>query len=141
MNEIPSWWLIVSGIFFAFGTLFLIVLIFVSLQLKKMVEELKPKIESISTRVDAIGKNVEELTSHVKTTAESVGGKAKSVASSVESIAQLASGTFEKFSPYVVGALTVMKLFSGFMQVRRSMAPAKALEEPKKGKSRKGRAA
>jgi len=141
MNEIPTWWLAVSGAFYFFGTLFMIVLIFVSLQLVKMTKELKPKIDSISARVDAIGKNVEELTEHVKSTAETVGGRAKNVSASVESIAQLAAGTFERFSPYVVGAMTAMKLVSGFMQMRRTMAPARALDEPKPAKRGKGKAA
>jgi uncharacterized protein YoxC len=138
MNEIPSLWLWLSGAFFFFATLFMIVLIVVSLQLVKLTKELKPKIESISARVDAIGKNLEELTAHVKVTAESVGGRAQNVAHSVESIAQLASGTFERFSPYVVGAMTAMKLVSGFLQMRRSMAPAKVLDESPKAKRRKG---
>jgi hypothetical protein len=131
MNEVSTGlintWLIVSLIFFILNIgLFIGLLIFMS-NLMKWMKEMKPKIEAIGTRVEAIGKNVEELTEHVKTTAESVGGKAKSVATSVDSIAHLASTTFERFSPYVMGALTAMKLFSGFVQMKRSIAP-KSLE-------------
>jgi len=120
-------WLIVSLIFFLFAIGVLITLLVVMLKLIKMVQELKPKIDSLTSRVDSIGKNLEELTAHVKVTAESVGGRARNVATSVDSIASLASSTFERFAPYVTGAMAAMRLFSGFMQMRRSMAP-KALE-------------
>jgi hypothetical protein len=144
MNDVPAGlvetWIWFSLVFFFLNICLFIGLLVFTVKLMGFMKEMKPKIESISTRVDAIGKNVEELTAHVKTTAESVGGKAQSVATSVDSIAHLASTTFEKFSPYVMGALAAMRLFSGFMQMRRSLAP-KSLEvvstktKVKKGKS------
>lgn len=140
MNEIPAWWMYVSGAFFVVNLIFFCVLIYLAFFMIGWMKEMKPKIDSLSTRVDSIGKNVEELTQHVKTTAEAVGGKAQHVASSVESIAQLASMTFERFTPYVAGGLAAMKLLSGFMAMRRTMAPEKgqmALEDGHKGKRRK----
>lgn len=140
----PDWWLYVSAAFFIVNLLLFCVLIYLIFFLIGWMKEMKPKIDSLSTRVDAIGKNVEELTEHVKTTAEAVGGKAQHVATSVESIAQLASMTFERFTPYVAGGLAAMKLLSGFMAMRRTMAPSreqKALGEGHKGKRRKASAA
>lgn len=140
----PEWWLYVSAAFFVVNLLLFCVLIYLIFFLIGWMKEMKPKIDSLSTRVDAIGKNVEELTEHVKTTAEAVGGKAKHVASSVETIAELASLTFERFTPYVAGGLAAMKLLSGFMAMRRTMAPEKtvlALEDGKKMKRRRGSAA
>lgn len=143
MNEVPSWlintWLVFSLIFFILNIgLFIGLLVFLS-NLGKWMKEMKPKIESISTRVDTIGKNVEELTEHVKHTAETVGGRAQSVASSVDSIASLASSTFERFSPYVVGAMTAMKLISGFVQMRRSLAPKSLEVTTQKTKVKRGK--
>jgi hypothetical protein len=131
MNDVSpglvNTWLIVSLIFFALNIVLFLALTILAFTLMKWMKEMKPKIESISNRVDAIGKNVEELTDHVKNTAESVGGRAKSVATSVDAIAHLAANTLERFSPYVGGALAAMRLLSGFVQMRKTMAP-KTLE-------------
>ena len=140
MNDVPTGlietWIWFSLIFFLLNICLFIGLLVFMTKLMAFMKEMKPKIESISNRVDTIGKNVEELTQHVKTTAESVGGKAQHVASSVEAIAQLASSTFERFAPYVGGAMAAMKLLSGFMQMRRTMAP-KSIEALKKSKRSK----
>jgi hypothetical protein len=139
MTEVPTIWLWVSGLFFFFGLLLFMALGVFVVFLIKWMKEMKPKIESISNRVDAIGKNVEELTEHVKATTASVGGRAQSVAASVDSIASLASSTFERFSPYVAGAMTAMKLISGFVQMRKSMSP-KALESQReKTRTKRGK--
>lgn len=136
---LATWWLIISMVFFLFGIGVLITLLVVMLKLVKMVQELRPKIETLTTRVDSIGKNLEELTAHVKVTAESVGGKAQSVATSVDSIAHLAANTFERFAPYIGGALAAMKLFSGFMQMKRSMAPKSLEVTTKETKIKRGK--
>jgi hypothetical protein len=145
MNDVSpgliNTWLIVSLIFFSLNIILFLALTIFAFKLMKWMQEMKPKIESISTRVDAIGKNVEELTAHVKSTAESVGGKAKSVATSVDAIAHLAANTFERFSPYIGGALAAMKLVGGFMQMRRTMEKPKALGPEKKSKKDKAHAA
>ena len=145
MNEVPTGlietWIWFSLIFFFLNICLFIGLLVFMVKLMGFMKEMKPKIESISTRVDAISKNVEELTQHVKATAETVGAKTKSVATSVDSIAHLASTTFERFSPYVMGALAAMRLFSGFMQMRRTLAP-KAIEvTTEKTKVKRGKSA
>lgn len=133
-------WIWMSIAFFFLNICVLVGLAVFMVKLNGLMKEIKPKVEAIGARVEAIGKNVEELTEHVKSTAESVGGKAKSVATSVDSIAQLASSTFERFSPYVMGALTAMKLFSGFMQMRRTIAPKSLEVTTQKTKVKRGKA-
>lgn len=148
MNQVsPSlvqWWLGISIAFFILNILLFIGLIVFLIALMKWMKEMKPKIDAIGTRVEAIGKNVEELTEHVKSTAETVGGKAKSVATSVDSIAHLASTTFEKFSPYVVGALTAMRLVRAALEMKRGLSVSKATSrkalEDGKGKTKRGKA-
>jgi len=143
MNDVSpgliNTWLIVSLVFFALNIVLFLALTILAFSLMKWMKEMKPKIESISNKVDSIGKNVEELTAHVKATAENVGGRAQSVASSVDAIAHLAANTFERFSPYVGGALAAMKLFSGFMQMRSSMAPKSLEVTTKETKVKRGK--
>ena len=143
MNDVSpgliNTWLIVSLVFFALNIVLFLALTILAFSLMKWMKEMKPKIESISTKVDSIGKNVEELTQHVKTTAENVGGRAQSVATSVDAIAHMAANTFERFAPYIGGAMAAMKLFSGFMQMRQSMAPKSLEVTTKETKVKRGK--
>lgn len=141
MNDMPQWWIYVSGAFFLVNLLLFATLIYLVLFLIGWMKEMKPKIDALSKRVDAIGQNVEEISVHVKATAETVGGRAKSVATSVDSIAHMASTTFEKFSPLVVGAMTAMRLVKAYGEMRKGMSPAQATSkralEPSKRRNRK----
>ena len=149
MNEVNpgliQTWIWISMFFFIVNIALFASLIFLVFMLIKWMKEMKPKIDAISTRVESIGQNVEEISVHVKATAETVGGRAKSVATSVDSIAHMASTTFEKFSPLVVGALTAMRLVKAYGEMRRGMTPAqatskKALENGRAKRAKTGKA-
>jgi hypothetical protein len=135
MTEIPSWWLIVSAIFFVVNIVFFIGLTFALFKIVQVMQTFGPKVNAIAQRVDQIGHKVEELTTSVKETAESLGGRAKSVAGSVDLIAHTASKQFEKFSPLIVGVLTTLKLLKAVQEYRRghdvAEATTKAATEPK----------
>lgn len=129
MTEIPTWWLVASGIFFILNTLLFIVLGICAVFLLKFVTGLKPKIESLEssiqglvTKVHGVADRVEEVAASVKTTVEGVGGRAKSVVGSAELVAQSASRQFERFSPFVIGAMTAIRLVKALSDARAGMA-------------------
>ena len=116
----------------------------------KIAEELKPKVDEISTKVtsltttvEGIAHKVEELAESLRENVDSVGGKTKGILNSAESIAQTASRQFERFSPYMVGALTGIRLIKSLYELNRGKNPAeattrKAIEKtPVKGKRRR----
>lgn len=127
MNELPGWWLALSGFFFIANILLMGALVYVLLiVVPSYLRKLQPRVDSIAAKVDAIGHKVEQLATTTTATVETVGSRAKSVAGSVDSIAHTASKQFERFSPFIVGALTAIKLVRALSEVQRGKSVAKA---------------
>ncbi len=133
MNDIPTWWLylwlILSGVFFLLNIVFFGAMAFALFKLASVVSALAPKVTEMSAKVDslihkveAVATRLEELATSVKDNVDNVGAKASGVIGSVELIAQSVSKQFERFSPFLVGAMTAMRLI-------------KSLNEMKKGRS------
>lgn len=145
-NEIPTWWLILSGAFFAFNLLFLAALTFLALRMAGFMQELKPKVDELNTKVNAlivqvqdVTKKVEAVANQVSESVNEVSGRAKGVVGSAELVAQSASRQFEKFSPFVVGAVTAMRLVRALNDIRGGRNAKEATRgrnfnrKPKKG--------
>lgn len=136
----PDIYLWLSGAFFLINIVFFVVLIIVLLELKKFLIEVRPKVNELSTKVNGlvtqvelVAKKVEEVASNVAVTTAELGGRAKGVVGSVELVAQSASRQFERFSPFVVGAMTAMRLVRALSDIRGGRKPSEAL----KGKNMK----
>jgi hypothetical protein len=146
-SQIPTWWLVVSGIFFALNVLFLIALTIVMLALAKVIVAMKPKLTSLESsvqslveKVSSIASNVEDLSATVKTTIEKVGGSAQVVAGNAQLVSQTASREFEKFSPLVVGAIAtirVMTALNDFRLNRKAKAEGKSVKHDGKSGAKK----
>jgi predicted PurR-regulated permease PerM len=137
-----NWFYILGIVFFVVNTLFFIVMAFVMFKLVQVAQNIQPKVEQLTNRVESIGQQVEELSENVKTTVSQLGGRAQSVATSVDNIAHVASRQFEKFSPFIVGAMTAIRLVKALNEVRQGRSIAKAttqknLDPEKKAKDTK----
>lgn len=135
-NDIPNWWLIVSALFFVANLVFFIVLAYLGVTLVRVLKETKPKVDEISTKVSAlvtkveqVAVRVEEVANSVKETVDNVGGRAKGVVGSAELVAQSASRQFERFSPFVVGAMTAMRLVKALNEMRHGRSAASATKK------------
>lgn len=120
--EVPTWWLVLSGIFFVMNIVLFGALAFAAIKLVGILKDLTPRIVAIEGQVQDLIKKVQDLTHNLQETVSSIGGRAKGVVGSAEGVAQSASRQFERFSPFVIGALTAIRL-------------VKALNESKKGRS------
>lgn len=128
MQEVPTWWLAISAIFFIINTLFFVALIVVVIKLMPVLQQMTQKIGDLTTKVEKVAEKVEEVATHLGEvaghlgeTVGNVGQKATGILGSIELITQSASRQFERFSPLLVGAMTTMRL-------------VKALNEMKSGK-------
>jgi uncharacterized protein YoxC len=126
MSTIPSWWLALSGLFFVLNSALFVILGLFVIRLGQMAQDLKPKIDEISTKVSHLTTTVEgvavkldELTVSLKQNVDGVGSRSQNILASVEQISGTASRQFEKFSPLVVGALTVFRLFRAVGDMRK----------------------
>ncbi len=126
MNGMPTWWLVISGL--AYTSLFLVcvALIVAAVYVVKFLNQVAPKIVAIEGQVQDLVKKVQDLTQNLNATVNSVGGRAKGVVGSVEGIAQSTSRQFERFSPFVIGALTAIRLVKALNESRKGKPLAKA---------------
>jgi len=133
MTEIPTWWLVVSAAFFVVNLLMFAALGYAVIKLVAFMKEVQPQITGLSTKVhslidtvEGVAKRVEEVALSVKDTVDGVGGKAKGVVGSAEIVMHSASKQFEKFSPFLVGTLTAIRLIKGLNEMRHGRPATKA---------------
>lgn len=126
MSEIPTWWLVVSGVFFLVALVAAGVLANLLLQLTRVLKDIEPKIVALTERVDSIGQKVESIAvkvdgmaSSAKTSVEIVGSKAQGIASGAEALGLLAGRKAAGASQYVVLGTMLYRLISGFIASRR----------------------
>ncbi len=139
MTEIPTWWLVLSGLFFFMNTLLFLAGIVVAIAMVRLLKDLNPKIAALEkstqeliTKVQAVAERVEEVAESVRNTVQSVGGNAKHVAGSAELVAATASRQFEKVSPIVTGVLTAMKIMRAVQDMRSARSAKKDKAKKKK---------
>ncbi|CAN5349571.1 hypothetical protein BH11ARM1_BH11ARM1_05790 [soil metagenome] len=117
-QAIPNWWLYLSGAFFLVNGLLFVALIFAVIKMLPARNALTGKVGDLTTKIESVAERVEEVAKNVGETVGSVGAKTTGILGSVELIAQSASRQFEKFSPYLVGAMTAMKLVKSLNEMR-----------------------
>ncbi len=127
---VPAWVIWAAGLFFIVNILFYIALIVVLLVVvKPAMHRMSMKLSELTGKVDKVANRVEELATNLKESLESVSMKANGILGSVELIAQSASKQFERFSPFIVGAMTAMRLVKSLNEMRHGKS---ALEATKK---------
>lgn len=126
MTTIPTWWLVLSGIFFFMNIVLFAALAFAAVKLVGILKDLTPKIVAIEGQVQDLVKKVQALTASVQETVSNVGGKTKAVVGSAEGVVQSASRQFERYSPFVIGSLTAIRLVSALNQARQGRSLAQA---------------
>lgn len=110
---IPSWWLVLSGIYFGLLILVLLGLVAVVLVLLQRVREISGSIKSVSRKV-------EDVLDQAKGTAHEVGGRAASIAASVEGVTKRMAPKIEIFATFTLGLMAVAKLRQTLMEKKRS---------------------
>ncbi|HEY0866075.1 MAG TPA: hypothetical protein VGE01_01780 [Fimbriimonas sp.] len=137
MKEIPAVWLWVSGLFFFVNLLFNIGLLIALWKLYTILNDTRPKIASLAAKTDMlihkvqqVAERVEEVATTVRDRTNEVGGRARGVIGSAELVVHSASKQFERFSPFVVGAVTAMRLIKALNEMRHGRS---AKDATKKG--------
>lgn len=123
---LPTWWLVLSAVFFVMNILLFGALIFACLKLVQVVQGVQPQVKDLSDKVHALIDKVDALAASVRENVESVGARTKGIVGSVELIAQSASRQFERFSPFIVGATTAMRLIKALNEMRHGRSAAEA---------------
>ncbi|MBX7131884.1 MAG: hypothetical protein K1X67_04305 [Fimbriimonadaceae bacterium] len=109
--EIPTWWLVVSAVFFVLGSLLLIVLIAVAIYVAQKISALFQKVNSLSQRVETVSGKVEDLVASAK----EVTLQARGVTSTLGGIATSSAHKLEIITTilFAIGALGKMRRSMG----------------------------
>ncbi|MDR3690442.1 MAG: hypothetical protein P4L46_13760 [Fimbriimonas sp.] len=131
-SEIPSIWLIVSGLFFLLGIVVFIASLVVLMKILKLAEELKPKVESLSSKVetlmvkiDRVSDRVEEVAVSAKSSIDDFRGSSNGIMGTVEHLAKSVATKSDMITPILTGGLAAYKVF---MTIRAARQKPKALK-------------
>ncbi|HLK14063.1 MAG TPA: hypothetical protein VKT78_04600 [Fimbriimonadaceae bacterium] len=137
MTEIPTWWLVVSALYFLFGTGAMLAMILLMAKLIKVVADIQPQIKATAERVEEVSRKVDALADSVKHTVDDVGGRARGIMGTLEGVV----GKVGKV-PWIGNVLVALKVAKAVMDVVQAQkttrgaqpkpeTPAKALPKPK----------
>jgi methyl-accepting chemotaxis protein len=129
MTEIPSWWFYVSGLCFLLNILLFVALIIAVIKIIPMVQQTTQKVQELTEKVEGVANRVEEVAKNVGDKAGEIGHRATGILGSVENMAHSASRQFEKFSPFIVGALTAFRLVKALNEMKHGKSAAQATKE------------
>jgi hypothetical protein len=144
MSEIPTWWLVLSGVFFFLNAVLFVALAYAATQLVKFLKDVSPRVAALEkstqeliVKVQGVAEKVDEVATSVKQTVENVGGRARGVVGSAEIVASVATKQFEKYSPIVTGVLTAVKVIRAVrgLKVARDERKSRSSDKKSKGKS------
>lgn len=117
--EIPMFWLVISGIFFAVGIIMNVVLAYAVFQLLKSVKEIQPQMIASMKSVEEMSKQVEALSAKVEETVDTVGGKAKIAVKAVDSLGLGSSKQVGIISTALSTAMSIFKLYQEIESFRK----------------------
>ena len=125
MNSIPTWWLLVSALFFAVNIVFMAVMAVVGFRALETLRELKPKVEGLSAKanetmdkVQLLTTKVDSLTTSIKGTVDIVGVRARNVSNSVENLSGEATTQLSRLAPMIGTAMTILKIVQAYREYR-----------------------
>ena len=123
---VPTWWLVLSGLFFFMNIVLFAALAYAAVKLIGILKDLTPRVVAIEKQVQDLIKKVQDLAANLQQTVGELSGRAKGVVGSAEGVAQSASRQFERYSPFVIGSLTAIRLVSALNGVRQGRSLAKS---------------
>ena len=118
MSEIPTWWLVVTGIAGICLMLFFGAMCFLLVIVSKQVAGLNEKVNDLIPQVKSLVEKVNEIASSTKSTVDNVGGHAKGIATSVDQISTIFAQRFEQFAPILGLLFTGAKVLKLIREVR-----------------------
>src|SRR5579862_4501360 len=145
MNQIPDWWLYLTGFASLMFVVLLVVLVLMVVQLIKQVRELQapmtrlladvhalvPEVRALVGKVDALTSKVDAIADSARGTVELVGSKTQGIVSSVDSISHVLSGKLQPYAPLIGAVMTGLKLFTAFRESRaKSSGPKVRVKAP-----------
>jgi tetrahydromethanopterin S-methyltransferase subunit G len=129
MMEIPTWWLVVSALFFFFGFIAMVVTIGLLAKLYKVIAEIQPQIKATAERVEQVSKKVDEVAESVKQTVDDVGGRARGIVGTIEGVVGKLA-----YAPWMANVFTALKVLRALQDMwiaqQRAQKGPKALPRP-----------
>lgn len=127
--NVPAVWFWVSGLFFFAGIFAFAASVVLLMKLAKAVDELKPKVDQLTERVNSIAEKVESTAASAKSTVESVGSGTRQMVGSLQGVVTGSAERLGKLSTYIVTAMTLIKLYREFSEIRAARQVDKHADE------------
>ena len=137
MNQIPEWWLIVTGLACLLFVVLMGALVFLLVTLIKVVKELQkpvaslivqvnelvPSVKSLIVKVEELTVKVDGIADSTRGTVDIVGAKAQGIATTVDRVTTIVSQRLQQYAPVIGTVLTGIRLFNAFREYRTHARP------------------
>ena len=111
MNDMPSLWVWISGIFFLVGIFMFVAILAALLSLRKAIGEAVPAITRSIERLEKVTERLESTVASAQETVDHVGLRARNVSDGIEAIALISAQRIQAFATILTATSTVFKLF------------------------------
>ena len=111
MSEIPNWWLVLSGIFFAMMILVTLLSLFVHLMIFKGIKEVDKTIRNVTEQLNALIKEIQNVV-------HESGEPAKNLIKNLESVTRVIATWIERGSLFAIAFASLKRIFSHFMAAK-----------------------
>lgn len=142
----PTWWLILSSLFFAIVAMLFVILCGMALQMIRLLKSIEPQVKGLVKqlgelseqtkglvkRVDGLTARIEGVADSARSTVDAVGGRARSLVGVAEGVALPAAKKLQAFAPYIAMGMTALKILGMLRDLKvsyQAVAPKKASAE------------
>ena len=143
MNDMPTVWLWVSGLFFVLGIVVFIAILVAMISLRKALGEAIPAITRSIDRLERVTERLETTVVSAQKSVDHVGLKTRSIVDGIEAIAVVSAQRIQTFATILTATSTVFKLLNMFKSTkaekvkvdnkairRHNKSPHRGVEQP-----------
>ena len=143
MNDMPTLWLWVSGLFFVLGMAVFVAILIAMMSLRKAVSEAIPAITRSIENLEKATEKLESTVASAQKSVDHVGLKTRSVVDGIEAIAVFSAQRIQAFATILTATSTAFKLLQMFKSTkaekikvdnkpvrRHNKSPHRGVEQP-----------
>lgn len=149
----PTWWLILSSLFFAIVAMLFVILCGMALQMIRLLKSIEPqvkglvkqlgelseqtkglvkRVDGLTARIEGVADSAKGVADSARSTVDAVGGRARSLVGVAEGVALPAAKKLQAFAPYIAMGMTALKILGMLRDLKvsyQAVAPKKASAE------------
>jgi len=106
----PEWWYVISGLFYAMGTLAFVAVVVGMVQLIAALREVKSQVRDTRARIERVSTGVEQMAARASNATSEITTRVAGILDTVDEATKNASRRFESIATVLLGLATLVGL-------------------------------